>query len=44
MKKDAADKAADQFTIAIDKNSAGGATLKLTWENTQYSVALKAKK
>jgi hypothetical protein len=44
MKKDAADKAVDQFTIAIDKNPAGGGTLKLTWENVQYSVALKAKK
>src|SRR4051812_12631376 len=44
MKKDAADKAVDQFTIAIEKNSAGGGTLKMTWESTQYSVALKAKK
>jgi hypothetical protein len=44
MKKETADKAVDQFTIAIDKNPAGGGTLKLTWENTQYSVALKAKK
>src|SRR4051812_46183609 len=44
MKKDAADKAADQFTIAIEKNPAGGGTLKFTWENTQYSVAIKAKK
>jgi hypothetical protein len=30
--------------MAIDKNPAGGGTLKLTWENTQYSVALKGKK
>jgi hypothetical protein len=44
MKKEAVDKAVDQFTIAIDKNPAGGGTLKLTWENTQYSVALKARK
>ena len=44
MKKEAADKPVDQFTIAIEKNSGGGATLKMTWENTQYSVALKAKK
>ena len=44
MKKEAADKEVDQFTIAIEKNPAGGGTLKLTWENTQYSVALKAKK
>jgi hypothetical protein len=44
MKKETVDKAVDQFTIAIDKNSAGGGTLKLSWETTQYSVALKAKK
>jgi len=44
MKKEAAPKPADQFTIAIEKNPAGGGTLKMTWENTQYSVALKGKK
>ncbi|MEY2551579.1 MAG: hypothetical protein QOG12_1723, partial [Verrucomicrobiota bacterium] len=44
MKKETVDKAVDQFTIAIEKNPAGGATLKLSWETTQYSVALKAKK
>lgn len=44
MKKEAADKQVDQFTIAIEKNPAGGGTLKLVWENTQYSVSLKAKK
>ena len=44
MKKETASKPADQFTIAIEKNPAGGGTLKMTWENTQYSVALKAKK
>ena len=44
MKKDAADKPVDQFTIAIEKNPAGGATLKMSWENVQYSVALKGGK
>jgi hypothetical protein len=44
MKKEAVDKPIDQFTIAIEKNPSGGGTLKLTWEHTQYSVALKAKK
>jgi hypothetical protein len=44
MKKEAADKPVDQFTIAIEKNPAGGGILKMSWENTQYSVALKAKK
>lgn len=38
MKKDAAAKPADQFTIAVD-----GGMLKLTWENTQYSAAIAAK-
>ncbi len=44
MKKEAAEKPVDQFTIAIEKNPAGGGTLKMTWENAQYSVALKGKK
>jgi hypothetical protein len=44
MKKGAADKPVDQFTMALEKNPAGGGTLKLTWENTQYSVSLKAAK
>jgi Protein of unknown function (DUF2911) len=44
MTKEAVSKPVDQFTIALEKNPAGGGTLKLTWENTQYSVALKAKK
>jgi hypothetical protein len=37
MKKDSASAAADQFTIAIDKNDNGG-VLKATWDDTQYSV------
>jgi hypothetical protein len=44
MTKEAVSKPVDQFTIALEKNPAGGGTLKLNWENTQYSVALKAKK
>ena len=44
MKKEAVDKPVDQFTMVLEKNPAGGGTLKLTWENTQYSVSLKAKK
>jgi hypothetical protein len=38
LKKEAAAKDADQFTIAVD-----GSTLKLMWENTQYSAEIKAK-
>lgn len=44
MKKDAAGKAADQFTIAVEKNDAGGGMLKAMWEDAQYSVAFTAKK
>ena len=44
MTKTTFDKPVDQFTMALEKNPAGGGTLKLTWETTQYSVALKAKK
>jgi hypothetical protein len=39
MKKQAADKPVDQFTIAVD-----GGVLKLTWENTQYSASVAVKK
>ncbi|HEX8078487.1 MAG TPA: DUF2911 domain-containing protein [Chthoniobacterales bacterium] len=44
MTKNAVDKPVDQFTVALEKNSAGGGTLKLTWENASYSVGIKAKK
>jgi hypothetical protein len=39
MKKEAAAKPVDQFTIAVD-----GSMLKLTWEETQYSASIAAKK
>jgi hypothetical protein len=38
LTKTALDKAVDQFTMAIDKNPDGGGLLKLSWENTQFSV------
>lgn len=44
MTKLAFDKPVDQFTMALEKNPAGGGTLKMSWETTSYSVALKAKK
>src|SRR5882724_2537723 len=44
LKKDALEKPADQFTIAISKNPAGGGILKLMWEDTQYSAEFAAKK
>lgn len=38
LKKDALDAPVDQFTIGVGKNPSGGGLLKMTWENTQYSV------
>jgi hypothetical protein len=37
LKKDSVEKQVDQFTIALDKGATGG-VLKMTWENTQFSV------
>ncbi len=44
MKKEALDKTADQLTLAIEKNPAGGGLLKVMWENTQFSVPITVKK
>ena len=44
MKKEATSAPVDQFTMAVAKNPAGGGTLKLMWESTQYSVDFKIKK
>ena len=40
LKKDALETPVDQFTIAIEKNPSGGGTLKMMWENTQFSAPL----
>jgi hypothetical protein len=34
----------DQFTMAVEKNPAGGGFLRLKWENTQFSVPFTVKK
>ena len=44
LKKDALEKPAEQFTMSVGKNSAGGGLLKLSWENTQYSAAFTVQK
>ncbi len=44
LKKDPLEKTVGQFTIAIDKNPAGGGVLKLQWENTQFSVPFTVKR
>jgi hypothetical protein len=38
LKKEALEAPVDQFTIAIDNNPDGTGTIKLMWENTQYSA------
>lgn len=44
LKKEAAPKSVDQFTMAIERNAAGGGVLKMMWEDTQYSVPFTVKK
>ena len=44
LKKDALDTPVDQFTMAVAKNSDGGGILKLSWENTQFSVPFTVQK
>ncbi len=34
----------EQFTMAVQKNPSGGGLLKLSWENTEYSVPFAVKK
>ena len=44
LKKDTLNTQLDQFVMALEKNPAGGATLKMAWENTQFSVNYTVKK
>jgi hypothetical protein len=44
LKKEALDKPADQFTMAIAKDPSGGGVLKLMWEGTQFSVPFTVQK
>jgi hypothetical protein len=44
LKKDAVDPTVDQFTMSVAKNQGGGGIIKLTWENTQFSVPFTLKK
>jgi len=44
VKKEAAAKAADQFTIDVEKKDGGGGVLKMTWEDVQYSVPFTVSK
>jgi hypothetical protein len=44
LKKEPLDNPVDQFTMAVDKNPAGGGVLKLSWESTQFSVPFTVQK
>jgi hypothetical protein len=44
LKKDTLEQPLDQFTMTVAQDPAGGGTLKLAWENTQYSTTIKVKK
>jgi len=44
LKKGPLENPVDQFTMAIAKDPAGGGVLKMSWENTQYSVSFTVKK
>jgi hypothetical protein len=44
LKKDPLGAPLDQFTMAIEKNPAGGGIIKLMWENTRFSVPFSVKK
>jgi hypothetical protein len=44
LKKDTIEKPVDQFTMAVEKNPAGGGVLKLSWETTQFSVSFTVPK
>ena len=44
LKKEVTDKTADQLTLAVAKNPAGGGVLKIIWANTQFSAAFTVQK
>ena len=44
LKKETVGTSVDQFTMALERNPAGGGVLKATWETTQYSVPFTIKK
>jgi hypothetical protein len=48
LKKTATEKPEDEFTMGFDRNGAGktatGGTLKMMWENVEYSVPFSVKK
>lgn len=43
LKKDTIENAVEQLTIALEPNPAGGGTLKISWDKTQFSVPFTIK-
>ena len=44
LKKAALEKTVEQFTMSVGKKTEGGGTIKLMWEDVQYSVAFTVQK
>ncbi len=44
LTKAAAASPVDQFTMKVEKNPSGGGLIKMSWENTEYSVPFTVKK
>ncbi|HEU5396580.1 MAG TPA: DUF2911 domain-containing protein [Verrucomicrobiae bacterium] len=44
LKKETLESPMDQFTIALQRNPSGGGVLKMSWENTAYSVPFTVEK
>jgi hypothetical protein len=44
LKKETLENPLDQFTMAVEKNSAGGGVIKMSWENTQFSAPFTVQK
>ncbi len=44
LKKTTLEAPVDQFTMAIEKDPSGGGVLKMSWENTAYSVPFTVQK
>jgi hypothetical protein len=44
LTRETLEKPVDQFTIALSRNDNGGGTMRMSWENAQYSIPFTVKK
>lgn len=44
LKNESLEKPVEQFTMAVEKNPAGGGLLKMMWETTQFSIPFTVQK